>query len=55
MKITTGVIESRSDGSYIYMSKKGILNIDTYNELQEIINDEEYPPSHGRRTKRHHH
>lgn len=29
------IIESRPDGSYIYMSHRGILNLDDWKELQE--------------------
>jgi len=50
-KIVTGILETRSDGSFIYMSKRGILNIDNYEELMEVMRDDE-TPSQGCRTKR---
>lgn len=29
------IIESRADGSYIYMSHKGVLNLDDWRDLAE--------------------
>jgi len=39
-KIVTGILETRSDGSFIYMSKRGILNIDNYEELMEVMRED---------------
>lgn len=37
------IIESRADGSYIYMSYKGILNLDNSKELKEAqIEDDSF-------------
>lgn len=36
----TGILETRSDGSFIYMSKRGILNIDNYEELMEVMRED---------------
>ena len=35
-----GILETRSDGSFIYMSKRGILNIDNYEELMEVMRED---------------
>jgi hypothetical protein len=29
------IIDSRADGSYIYMSQKGMLNLDDWKELEQ--------------------
>ena len=34
------IIEYRPDGSVIYMSHRGILNLDTVGELKEEINND---------------
>ena len=34
------IIDSRPDGSYIYMSHRGILNLDDKRELLEAINED---------------
>ena len=41
-QITIGtIIESRADGSYIYMSHRGILNLDNSKELREAEDEDE--------------
>lgn len=35
------IIESRPDGSYIYMSHRGILNLDNWRELEEEMAEDE--------------
>lgn len=40
MKIGT-IIEQRPDGTIIYLSYKGIVNVDSQKELQEVIEEEE--------------
>lgn len=34
------IIESRSDGSFIYMSYKGILNLDNSKDLKEAQDED---------------
>lgn len=34
------IIDIRSDGSYIYMSWKGVLNLDSAKDLEEAINED---------------
>lgn len=34
------IIESRPDGSYIYMSYKGVLNLDSSKELKEAQDED---------------
>ena len=35
------VIDARQDGSYIYMSHKGVLNLDNYAELEDARREDE--------------
>lgn len=34
------IIDHRPDGSFIYQSHKGILNLDNHHDLQEAINED---------------
>lgn len=35
------IIDTRSDGSYVYLSHKGILNLDNIKELHEAQREDE--------------
>lgn len=35
------VIDCRSDGSYIYMSHRGVLNLDTWKDLEDARREDE--------------
>jgi len=42
------IIESRSDGSYIYLSCRGVLNLDNHKELMEAQEeDRAFLKAHG--------
>lgn len=34
------IVDSRPDGSFIYMSSRGILNVDSRKELEEAIRED---------------
>jgi hypothetical protein len=36
-----GIIDARADGSYIYMSHKGILNLDSWKDLDNAIREDD--------------